>query len=118
MSQKSGKIINLSSVWGEVGSSCETVYCASKAAIIGFTKALAKELGPSNINVNCVAPGFIKTEMNNDLTEQDVEQIVEETPLARVGTPDDVANAILFLADERSSFITGQVLHTSGGWQI
>ena len=118
VSQKSGKIINLSSVWGEVGSSCETVYCASKAAIIGFTKALAKELGPSNINVNCVAPGFIKTEMNNDLTEQDVEQIVEETPLARVGTPDDVANAILFLADERSSFITGQVLHTSGGWQI
>ena len=118
VSQKSGKIINLSSVWGEVGSSCETVYCASKAAIIGFTKALAKELGPSNVNVNCVAPGFIQTDMNNDLTKQDVEQIVEETPLARVGTPDDVANAILFLADERSSFITGQVLHTSGGWQI
>ena len=118
VSQKSGKIINVSSVWGEVGSSCETVYCASKAAVIGFTKALAKELGPSNINVNCVAPGFIQTDMNNDLQQQDVDQIVEETPLARVGTPSDVANAILFLADERSSFVTGQVLHTSGGWQI
>lgn len=118
VSQKSGKIINLSSVWGEVGSSCETVYCASKAAVIGFTKALAKELGPSNINVNCVAPGFIQTDMNSCLDQQDIQQIVEETPLARVGLPQDVANAILFLAQESASFITGQVMHVGGGWQI
>ena len=118
VSQKSGKIINVSSVWGEVGSSCETVYCASKAAVIGFTKALAKELGPSNINVNCVAPGFIQTDMNSCLSQQDVDDIVNETPLSRVGTPSDVANAILFLADDRSAFVTGQILNASGGWQI
>ena len=118
VSQKYGKIINVSSVWGEVGSSCETVYCASKAAVTGFTKALAKELGPSNINVNCVAPGFIQTEMNKDIDEEVVGEIIEETPLMRVGKAVDVANAIMFLADEKSSFITGQVVYVSGGWQV
>lgn len=118
VSKKSGKIINLSSVWGNVGSSCETIYCASKAAVIGFTKALAKELGPSGINVNCVAPGFIQTDMNGCLSKDDVDEIVDETPLARVGQPQDVANVILFLADEKSAFVTGQVIYPSGGWQI
>jgi len=118
VSQKYGKIINLSSVWGEVGASCESIYCASKAAVVGFTKALAKELGPSNINVNCVAPGFIKTDMNGCLSKEVVDEIVDETPLARVGSPQDVANAILFLAEDKSGFITGQVLATSGGWQM
>jgi len=118
VSQKYGKIINLSSVWGSVGSSCETIYCASKAAVIGFTKALAKELAPSGINVNCVAPGFIETDMNGDLSADVVDEIVRETPLARVGKPTDVANAVEFLADDKSSFITGQVIYTNGGWQI
>ena len=118
VSNKSGRIINVSSVWGEVGSSCETVYCASKAAVAGFSKALAKELGPSGINVNCVAPGFIQTDMNSSLSQQDVNEIVNETPLARVGNPSDVANVIWFLADEKSSFVTGQTIFTSGGWQV
>ena len=86
--------------------------------MVGFTKALAKELGPSNINVNCVAPGFIQTDMNGCLSKEVVDEIVDETPLARVGNPQDVANAILFLADDKASFITGQVLATSGGWQM
>ncbi len=116
--RKKGKIVNVSSVWGKVGSSCESVYCASKGAVDSFTKSLAKELGLSGINVNCVAPGFIDTEMNRQLDENTVNEIIEETPLARVGTPLDVANAILFLSGDKSDFITGQVLYVNGGWQI
>lgn len=118
VSRKCGKIINVSSVWGEKGSSCETVYCASKAAVIGFTKALAKELGPSNINVNCVAPGLIDTDMNISLTSQVKNDIIDETPLMRIGTAQDVANCILFLAGSASDFLTGQVIKADGGWQI
>ncbi len=118
VSAKRGKIVNVSSVWGEKGSSCETVYCASKAAVIGFTKALAKELGPSNVNVNCIAPGFIDTQMNAALTNSIKNDIINETPLMRMGTADDVANCILFLAESASDFLTGQVIKVDGGWQI
>lgn len=118
ISNRYGKIINVSSVWGLVGSSCEVLYSMTKAGIIGFTKALAKELGLSNINVNCVAPGFIETEMNKDLSQEDVQQIIDETPLNRTGTPRDVANTIYFLASDEASFITGHTLNVSGGWII
>jgi 3-oxoacyl-[acyl-carrier protein] reductase len=115
---KSGRIINLSSMWGIAGASCEVHYSAAKAAVIGFTKALAKELGPSNIQVNCVAPGVIKTEMNSALTDADRAALIEETPLMRIGTPQEVAQAIYFLASDRSSFFTGQVLSPNGGFVI
>lgn len=118
ISNRYGKIINVSSVWGLVGSSCEVLYSMTKAGIIGFTKALAKELGLSNINVNCVAPGFIETEMNKDLSQEDVQQIIDETPLNRTGTPRDIANTIYFLASDEASFITGHTLNVSGGWII
>ncbi len=111
---KSGKIINISSVWGVVGGSCEVVYSASKAAVIGFTKALAKELGPSGINVNCVAPGFIDTDMNSHLTDVDKKEFAECTALGRLGTAEEVADSIYFLASKESSYITGQVLTIDG----
>jgi len=113
--KKSGSIINISSVWGVAGASCEAHYSASKAAVIGFTKALARELGPSNIRVNCVAPGFIDTEMNAALDAEAVAKLVEETPLGRIGTPMDVAQAVLFFAKDTSAFVTGQVLTVDGG---
>jgi 3-oxoacyl-[acyl-carrier protein] reductase len=118
VSKKSGSIVTLSSMWGEVGGSCETVYSMSKAALIGMTKALAKELGPSGIRVNCIAPGVIDTEMNAALQEEDRRALIEETPLMRLGTPADVAAAALFLAGEGASFITGQVLGVNGGFVI
>lgn len=113
--QKSGNIINISSMWGEVGASCEVVYSACKAGIIGFTKALAKELGPSGIRVNCVSPGVIQTDMNKELSEETISELCDETPLSRIGQPEDIAKAIAFLASEDSSFITGQVLSVNGG---
>lgn len=113
--QKSGVIINVASMWGEVGASCETVYSAAKAGLIGFTKALAKELGPSGIRVNCVSPGVIRTDMNSELTEDVIAELRKDTPLLRIGTPEDVAQAIAFLASERASFITGQTLPVNGG---
>lgn len=113
--QKSGVIINVASMWGEVGASCEAVYSAAKAGLIGFTKALAKELGPSGIRVNCVSPGVIRTDMNSELTEDVIAELREDTPLLRIGTPEDVAQAIAFLASERASFITGQTLPVNGG---
>lgn len=116
--QKSGRIINLSSMWGVTGGSCEVHYSAVKAGVIGLTKALAKELGPSNIRVNCVAPGVIGTEMNAALSEDDMAALKEETPLMRLGTPRDVAEAIYFLAGEGGSFFTGQVLSPNGGFVI
>ena len=113
--RKSGSIINIASMWGEVGASCEAVYSACKAGIIGFTKALAKELGPSGIRVNCVSPGVIRTDMNSELTADTLRELEEETPLLRIGSPEDVAKAVAFLAREESSFITGQVLPVNGG---
>jgi len=118
ISRKSGTIVNLSSMWGQAGASCEVPYSAAKAAVIGFTKALAKELGPSGITVNCVAPGFIDTDMNAHLAEEDRAALKEETPLGRVGTPDDVAGALYYLCSSSASFITGQVLAVNGGFVI
>lgn len=111
----SGKIINISSIWGVSGASMESCYSASKGAVIAFTKALAKELGPSGITVNCVAPGFIDTDMNSDVTENDRALFCEETPLGRIGTTEEVAKTVLFLASDNASFITGQILGVDGG---
>ena len=115
INQNSGKIINISSMWGEVGASCEVAYSASKAGVIGFTKALAKEVGPSGITVNCITPGLIETSMNQELTVDDISAIVESTPIGRIGSTEDVATAALFLASDESQFITGQVLGVNGG---
>lgn len=115
ISEKKGKIINISSMWGITGGSCEVHYSASKAAVIGFTKALAKELGPSNINVNCVAPGVIDTEMNSHLSDEDLKALKEETPLEKIGRAEDVAKTVFFLASDNSDFITGQVINVDGG---
>lgn len=114
----SGTIVTVSSMWGQAGASCEAAYSAAKGAAIAYTKALAKELGPSGIRVNCVAPGVIDTEMNAHLTREDLEALAEETPLGRIGTPEEAAQAIAFLAGDESSFITGQVLAPNGGLVI
>ena len=116
LSNQSGKIINISSIWGLRGGSCESVYSASKGAIIAFTKALAKELGPNGINVNAVAPGFIQTDMTKNVTEEIKQEIMESSALGRLGTPEDVAGVVSFLASEKSEFITGQVISVDGGW--
>ncbi len=116
--QKSGNIINLSSMWGLTGASCEVHYSASKAAVIGFTKALAKELAPSGIRVNCVAPGAVDTDMNAGLSNEDIALLCEETPLGCIGTAEDIAKAVYFLATEGSRFTTGQVLSPNGGLVI
>lgn len=113
--RQSGRIINVSSMWGQTGASCEVAYSASKAAVIGLTKALAKEVGLSGITVNCVAPGVIDTDMNAELTEEDRTALCEETPLARIGSPHEVAGVMLFLAGEHASFLTGQVIAPNGG---
>lgn len=111
-----GSIITVSSMWGVSGASCEVAYSTSKAAIIGFTKALAQEVGPSSIRVNCVAPGVIDTEMNASLDDETRNSLSDSTPLCRLGTPEEVADAIFFLAEDTSSFITGQVLGVNGGF--
>ncbi len=113
--RKHGRIINISSMWGVTGGSCEVHYSAAKAAVIGMTKALAKELGPSGITVNCIAPGVIDTEMNGHLDSETMADLAAETPLMRIGTPEDVAAAAAFLASENASFITGQILSVDGG---
>lgn len=118
LSKKSGAIINLSSIWGITGASCEVHYSAAKAAIIGLTKALAKELGPSGIRVNCVAPGVIHTDMNSELDSDTLAGLCEETPLGVIGSPEDAANAVVFLASLKARFITGQVLSPNGGFVI
>ena len=115
---KSGKIINVSSMWGVTGGSCEVHYSASKAAVIGFTKALAKEFGPSGINVNCIAPGVIDTDMNVHLGNDDLDALKDETPLMKIGTPEDVAKTVFFLASKNADFITGQVVNVDGGMVI
>lgn len=111
-----GSIVNISSMWGITGASGEVAYSASKAAVIGFTKALAMELAPSHIRVNCVAPGVIDTDMNACYDADTMRTLAEKTPLGRLGTPEDVAKSVFFLADETSSFITGQVLTVDGGF--
>jgi 3-oxoacyl-[acyl-carrier protein] reductase len=116
--EKRGKIINLSSMWGQVGASCEVHYSAAKAAVIGLTKALAKEVGPSNIQVNCIAPGVIQTEMNAHLDEDTMNELKEEIPLGVLGTAEDIAGAVSFLASSRSNFITGQIFGVNGGMVI
>ncbi len=112
-----GAMVTLSSVWGERGGSCETVYSATKGAVIAFTKALAKELGPAGIRVNCVSPGVIDTDMNGHLSEEDKRDLADATALLRLGTPKDVAKAIGFLCSEDASYITGQVLGVDGGFE-
>ncbi len=118
ISKKSGKIINISSVWGMVGASNEVAYSASKAAIIGFTKALAKEVGPSNILVNCVAPGIIMTDMVSDYTIEEFDDIRSNIPLDKIGSTEDVASLVYFLASDEANYITGQVISPNGGWII
>ncbi len=115
ISRQAGAIVNVSSMWGEVGASCEVAYSAAKAALIGMTKALAKEVGPSGLRVNCVTPGVIDTDMNAQLTDEDRAALADETPLGRIGTAEEVAQTILYLCGDGASFITGQVLGVSGG---
>ena len=116
--RKAGSIVSVSSVWGIAGASCESAYSATKAAVIGLTKSLAKELGPSGIRVNCVAPGVIDTDMNRDLTPDCLAQLREETPLGAIGTPEQVASLVRYLASPAASFITGQVISPNGGFLI
>ncbi|MDE7303321.1 MAG: 3-oxoacyl-ACP reductase FabG [Oscillospiraceae bacterium] len=114
--EKYGRIVNVSSMWGISGASCEVHYSASKAALIGFTKALAKEVGLSGITVNCIAPGVIGTDMNSAIPKEIMDTLKADTPLNRIGTPKDAAEAIFFLSSDKASFITGQVLSVDGGF--
>jgi 3-oxoacyl-[acyl-carrier protein] reductase len=116
LQKQQGAIVNLSSMWGRVGSSCEVAYSASKGAVIAMTKALAKELGPSGIRVNAVAPGVILTDMVENVSQETLEELRQETPLEKLGRPEDVANAIFYLASPQASFVTGTVLDVSGGF--
>ena len=111
--RKRGSIVNVSSMWGQVGASCEAAYSAAKAGVIGLTKALAKEEGPSGIRVNCLAPGVVRTPMNGDLSPEDLAALQEETPLERIGSPEEIAQAAAFLLE--NTFVTGQVLGVNGG---
>ena len=116
INQKNGCIINISSIWGLVGASCETIYSISKAGLDAMTKSLAKELGPSNIRVNSIAPGFIDTDMNKTYLEIDKKNIIEDTPLCRIGKPEDISKCALWLIND--SFTTGQIISINGGWVI
>ena len=113
---KCGCIVNMSSIWGLHGASCEVTYCCTKHAIIGLTRALAMELAPSGIRVNCVAPGVIDTDMSKILGEETLRELAQQTPLGRIGTPEDIAEAVCFFASNKASFITGQVLTADGGF--
>ncbi len=115
VSKKAGRIVNISSIWGITGGSCEVIYSASKGAIIAFTKALSKELAQSGICVNCVAPGFIDTDMNNHLSQEDKMAFARDIPLGRIGTAEEVAEAVAFLASDAASYITGQTITIDGG---
>ena len=118
ISEKAGCIVNISSIWGLRGASCEVAYACTKAAIIALTRSLAAELGPSHIRVNCVAPGVIDTDMVQVLGRETLDDLAEQTPLGRLGTPEDIAHAVAFLASDRASFITGQVLTADGGFIV
>ena len=118
ISNKSGKIVYISSMWGKVGASCESVYSASKGALNSFALSIAKELAPSNINVNVVSPGLIDTKMNINLSKETIKQVIEETPLNRIGKPSDVANLVEYLISEKASFITGQIISIDGGFSM
>lgn len=118
INRKYGAVVNVSSIWGETGGSCEVHYSAAKAGLIGLTKSLAKEVGPSGIRVNCVTPGVIATNMNSHLSVEDLNSLADETPLCRLGTAEEVAKAIYFLASDDASFITGQILGVNGGLYI
>ncbi len=111
-----GKVVNISSVWGESGASCETVYSAAKAGLIGFTKALAKETAPGGINVNCISAGFIDTQMNGSLTKEETARIIEDIPAGRAGSPQEIAKAVTFLVSDGAEYINGQTLRIDGGW--
>lgn len=116
LANKTGCIINISSIWGVTGGSCEVAYSTTKAAINGFTKALAKEMGPSNIRVNCIAPGIIDTDMNKNLSKEDIERIKEEIPLNRIGQSEDIAKCAKWLLEDK--YTTGQIINVNGGWFI
>ena len=118
VSAHSGSIVNISSMWGQVGASCEVHYSASKAGVIGMTQALAKELAPSGVRVNCLCPGVIRTDMLSEIDDETVSSLIEETPLGRLGSPKDIADAVAFLCSDGASFITGQVLGVNGGFVI
>ncbi len=118
INRKYGAVVNVSSIWGEAGGSCEVHYSAAKAGLIGLTKSLAKEVGPSGIRVNCITPGVIATNMNSHLSVEDLNSLADETPLCRLGTAEEVAKAIYFLASDDASFITGQILGVNGGLYI
>ena len=118
INKKNGKIINISSIWGITGASNEVAYSATKAGVIGLTKALAKEVGPSNITVNCIAPGIVMTDMTSDLSLEDLDNITSQIPLGRVGSTEDIAKTALFLASDDANYITGQVISPNGGWVI
>ena len=118
VAQKHGRIIQIGSMWGKVGASCEVHYSATKAGLRGLTMALAKELGPSGITVNCVEPGVIATEMNQELSEEDLRALCDETPVGRLGTPEEVAALVAFLASEEAGFLTGQCIGIDGGFAI
>ena len=113
---KKGCIINISSVWGEKGASCEVAYSAAKAGLIGFTKALAREEGPSGIRVNCISCGFIDTKMNSSLSREDKNAIIDDIPCGRLGTVQDIANAVSFIASEKADYINGQTIRVDGCW--
>ena len=116
ISRRYGRIINISSIWGQVGASCEAHYSAAKAGLIGLTRALAKETGPSGVTVNCLCPGVIETDMLASFTPEDLAALADETPVGRLGTPKDIARAVLWLADENASFVTGQIIGLNGGF--
>lgn len=116
--RRTGAIINISSMWGQIGGSCEVHYSAAKAGVIGLTRALAKEVGLSGVTVNCIAPGVIRTAMLDSFTPDDLAALAEETPVGRLGTPEDVAAAAVFLAGDDARFITGQVLGVNGGFVV
>ncbi len=118
LKNKWGRIINISSIWGVSGASCEVHYSASKAALIGMTKALAKELGPSGITVNAIAPGLIDTDMNKELSEEDKREFCEATPISRMGKPEEVAAAALYLANDAAGFVSGDVLNVNGAYIV